>query len=61
MTNEPGCLRDHALTVGCGADLSPEQELMPVWRASVRMAVVTAAGLLAAALIATGLGARVAG
>ena len=61
MTNEPGCFRDHAFTAGCGADLAPEQELMPVWRASVRMAVVTAASLLAAGLIATGLGACAAG
>ena len=35
--------------------LVPGQTSMPVWRASVRMALVSAAGVLAAGLIATGL------
>ena len=32
----------------------PARDAMPVWRASIRMALVTTAGLLAAGLIATG-------
>ena len=35
--------------------LVPDQTSMPVWRASVRMALVSAAGVVAAGLIATGL------
>ena len=34
---------------------NPEQSALPVWRASVRMALVSAAGMVAAGLIATGL------
>ncbi|MDB5843248.1 MAG: efflux system, outer rane lipoprotein NodT family, partial [Polaromonas sp.] len=34
----------------------PGQTAMPVWRASVRMALVSAAGVVAAGLIATGIG-----
>ena len=57
MTHKLDCRRDRALTASWGADMAPAQELMPVWRASVRMALVTAASLLAAGLIVTGLGA----
>lgn len=34
---------------------SPEQSALPVWRASVRMALVFNAGMVAAGLIATGM------
>ena len=34
----------------------PKQTALPVWRASVRMALVSAAGVVAAGLIATGMG-----
>ena len=34
----------------------PGQTALPVWRASVRMALVSAAGVVAAGLIATGIG-----
>ena len=57
MTNKTDCRRDCALSEGYRAEMLPEQELMPVWRASVRMALVTAASLLAAGLIVTSLGA----
>ena len=33
----------------------PGQQALPVWRASVRMALVSAAGVVAAGLIATGM------
>ena len=61
MTNKTGCRGDCAVPEGYGLEMPPERELMPVWRASVRMALVTAASLLAAGLIVTGLGACVAG
>ena len=56
MTDKAGCRRDCAVPEGYGLEMPPERELMPVWRASVRMALVTAASLLAAGLIVTGLG-----
>ena len=56
MTDKTDCRRDCAVSADDIADMAPAQELMPVWRASVRMALVTAASLLAAGLIVTGLG-----
>ena len=56
MTDKAGCRRDCAVPESYGLEMPPERELMPVWRASVRMVLVTAASLLAAGLIVTGLG-----
>ena len=56
MTNKLDCRRDCNVSADDIADMALAQELMPVWRASVRMVLVTAASLLAAGLIVTGLG-----
>ena len=57
MANKFDCRRDCAVSADQTSDTVPAQEPMPVWQASVRMALVTAASLLAAGLIVTGLGA----
>ena len=44
----PGCLARQAAAAA-------ELPVLPVWRASLRMAVVSVAGLVAAGLIATGI------
>lgn len=49
-------LREHAALHASEVALVPGQTAMPVWRASVRMALVSAAGVIAAGLIATGMG-----
>jgi NodT family efflux transporter outer membrane factor (OMF) lipoprotein len=57
MTNKNStrCPEVNAPASHCAA-LASRQTDMPVWRASIRMALVSAAGLVAAGLIATGLG-----
>ena len=47
--------RDCAAPTSTEVALLPGETAMPVWRASVRMALVSAAGVVAAGLIATGL------
>ena len=57
MTNKPqdSCTEGRAQACTELACI-PGQTALPVWRASVRMALVSAAGVVAAGLIATGLG-----
>ena len=49
------CLYDCADSVSTEVALVPGQTAMPVWRASVRMVLVSAAGVVAAGLIASGM------
>ncbi len=57
MTNKPQDSCGEGRAQAC-TELAciPGQTALPVWRASVRMALVSAAGVVAAGLIATGLG-----
>ncbi|MBG6074281.1 NodT family efflux transporter outer membrane factor (OMF) lipoprotein [Polaromonas sp. CG_9.11] len=57
MTNKPQDSCGEERAQAC-TDLAciPGQTALPVWRASVRMALVSAAGVVAAGLIATGMG-----
>ena len=56
MANETEFREDCCGPARPRVDTTPEQELMPVWRASFRMALVSAASLVAAGIIVTGLG-----
>ena len=40
---------------GCADDIATSPKLLPIWRASFRMAMVSAASLMAVGVIATGM------